>query len=150
MKVPTIVCITVFVLGAMLPVFADTTDSSEKIIPQDKDGNLTLYVSNQSFAITPVDITILIDGRKAVIGNFDVKGKRIAQHNWIKHVFTLSPGKHKLKVLSKKGEAILEKEFSIKGKHWAVVDYWYYPKSHYSPTPRKFRFNIQDKPIQFE
>lgn len=150
MKLSTVVCITVFALGWALPLFADTTDSSEKIVPQNKDGNLTLYVSNQSFAITPVDITIFIDGRKAVTGNFDVKGELIAQHNWIKYVFSLPPGKHKLKAVSKKGEAVLEKEFNIKGKHWAVVDYWYYPKSHYDPTPRKFSFRIQDKPMQFD
>lgn len=44
---------------------------------------------------------------------------------------------------------MLEKEFEIKDKHWAVVDYWYYPEAHYNPTPKQFSFDIQDKPIYF-
>lgn len=54
----------------------------------------------------------LIDGKKAVADDFAVKG----QHNWIKHVFRLKPGKHKLAVAWKKGQARLEKEFEIKDK----------------------------------
>lgn len=118
----------------------------EKVLPQDKKGNFVLYVSNQSFAITPVDIKVYIDGKRAVASDSEVKG----QHNWIKHVFRLQPGKHKLAVASKKGQARMEKEFEIKDKHWAVINYWYYPKSHYNPTPRHFSFNIQDKPIYFQ
>jgi len=118
----------------------------ERILPQDKTGNFVLHVSNQSFAITPVDVTIHIDGKRAVAGNFEVKG----QHNWIKHVFRLQPGKHKLVILSKKGQAKLQKEFEVVDKHWAVINYWYYPKSHYNPTRKHFSFNIQNKPIYFQ
>ena len=122
---------------------------STDVLPQDPDGNLTLYVSNQSLAITPVDITIYIDGKIAVTGDFDVKGKRTAQHNWIKHVFALPAGMHRLRAVSEKGQATLEKEFEIKENHWAVVDYWYYPESHDNPTPKHFTFKIQDRPIGF-
>ncbi|MBC8870944.1 MAG: hypothetical protein H8E44_16085 [Planctomycetes bacterium] len=118
----------------------------ERILPQDKTGNFVLHVSNQSFAITPVDVTIHIDGKRAVAGNFEVED----QHNWVKRIFRLQPGKHKLVVVSKKGQAKLEKEFEIKDKHWAVINYWYYPKSHYNPTPKHFSFNIQNKPIYFQ
>jgi len=31
---------------------------AERAVPPEPDGNFVLYVSNQSFAITPVDITI--------------------------------------------------------------------------------------------
>ncbi len=55
-----------------------------------------------------------------------------------------------LAVESKKGQTRLTKEFEIKDKHWAVVNYWYYPKSHYSPWPKHFSFDIQDKPTRFE
>ena len=150
MKLPKIACTVFVALGWGLSGVADTKDSSENIIPQREDGNFTLYVSNQSLALTPVDVTILIDGKRAVSGNFDVGRGENAQHRRIKHVLALTPGKHQLKILSKKGAATLEKEIEIKGKHWAVVDYWYYPESHYSPKPKQFSFDIQDKPIEFE
>lgn len=127
-------------------------DGDGRMLPQDPNGNFTLYVSNQSFDENPVDITIHIDGKKAVERDFDVKGKRTAQHNWIKHRFSLSPGKHRITAKSKKGKASLEKEFEIEDKHWAVIDYWWYPtiRGGSGPTARKFTFMIQNSPIGFE
>ena len=123
---------------------------SSGVLPLDKKGNFVLYVSNQSFAITPVDITIRIDGKEAVCGDFDVAAHPMrAQHNWIKHVFHLSPGKHTLEAVSKKGEATLKREFQIKDKHWATVDYWYYPNKRHRRNDRHFSFTIKDKPIRF-
>lgn len=121
---------------------------SGQTLPQDPNGNLILYVANQSFDEDPVDITVWIDGVKAVESDFYVKD----QHNWIMHRFNLAPGRHKLTVKSKKGQASLEKEFEIADKHWAVIDYWYYPTTSRGagPTPRKFDFLIQDSPIGFE
>ena len=121
-------------------------------LPQHPTGNFVLYVSNQSFDVNPVDITVHIDGKKAIEGDFDVKGKRIAQHNWIMHRFNLAPGRHRLTAKSKKGEASLQKEFEITDKHWAVIDYWYYPtlRGGAGPTPRHFSFSVQDKPIGFQ
>jgi hypothetical protein len=116
---------------------------AENLLAQDKNGNFVLYVSNQSFAISPVDIAIYINGDKAISSEFEVKG----QHHWVRHIFSLQPGKHKLKIVSKKGEATLEKEIEVKGKHWAAIDYWYYPKKD---GKKHFTFGIQDKPIYFE
>ncbi|NIP22239.1 MAG: hypothetical protein GWN67_00115 [Phycisphaerae bacterium] len=123
-------------------------NSAEDILEQDENGNLVLYVSNQSFAISPVDITIHIDGKKAVDRKFDVGN----QHNWIGHSFSLSKGEHKLVAVSKKGRASFEGQFEIKDKHWAVIVYSYYPDNTRGaePTPKQFNFNIQDKPIYFQ
>lgn len=129
---------------------AEPAEDTRDKLPQTKDGNFVLYVSNQSFAVNPVDITVRIDGKQAVRGDFDVKGGSIAQHNWKRHVFKLSPGKHKLHVESRKGAANLDKEFEVAKKHWAVVNYWYYPKSHYNPTPKHFSFKIQNTRIMFK
>ena len=62
------------------------------------------------------------------------------------------PGRHHLTAKSKKGKAALDKEFEISDEHWAVIDYWYYPKLRggSGPTPRKFGFMIQDSPIGFQ
>jgi hypothetical protein len=59
-----------------------------------KNGNLTLYVSNQSFDRDTVDIRVLIDGRHVIYAE------------------------------SLDGQAILEEHFEVRGNRWAVVDYW--------------------------
>ncbi len=104
------------------------------------NGNFTLHVSNQSFAITPVDITIYIDDRKVVDGEFHVAG----QHNWVSHVLFVEQGVHALRAGSKKGGAKMATHFTIRGKQWACVNYWYYPEtSGGAPkTPRSFSFDI--------
>jgi len=125
---------------------------SQATLTEDKDGNFILYVSNQSSAVNPVDIRIFIDGKVAVNELFDVTGKRTPQHNWKKFQFSLSKGTHELRISSKQGKATLEKDFEINNEHWAVVDYWYYPRitGGAGPTPRSFTFDIKDKPIGFQ
>jgi len=116
---------------------------NQEILPQDSKGNFILYVSNQSFAINPVDIAILIDGKLAVSDHFEVKD----QHNWIQYQFLLNNGEHTIEITSKKGKAALKQTFEIKGKHWACVDYWYYP--HDKDHNKIFTFDIQDVPMGF-
>jgi hypothetical protein len=128
------------------PAEPETQTSTEHAAgPPGEANNFVLYVSNQSFANDPVDIKIYIDGELIVDQDFYVEN----QHNWKMFQLTLSKGKHKLKVTSDKGKAGLKKKFEVTGMHWAVVDYWFYPKTHYMPTPKKFTFTISDKPIIF-
>ena len=110
-------------------------------LPQVENGNFVLYVSNQSFALPRVDITIHIDDKEAVSSDFDVGN----QHNWVQHTFQLDPGKHKLVAASREGSALLEQGFEVKDKHWAVVDYWYSKQD----GKKQFSFVIQDQPIGF-
>jgi hypothetical protein len=119
-----------------------------EVLSQTSNGNFVLYVSNQSFAINPVDINIFIDRKRAVQGEFDVDG----QHNWIKYVFRLSTGMHSLQAVSQKGATFMIESFHIKRKHWAVIDYWYYPSNEggAGPTPKHLSFRIQDEEIKFE
>ena len=135
-----------FVLGGCAKSGVDTGTGT--VLSQDTNTNFVLYVSNQSFALTPVDITITIDGKKVISSTFEVgEGKR-RQHNWISHGFELTPGTHKLEAVSTKGDAKFEKEFEIKDKkHWAVLSYWYYPDQD---GKKKFTFQIQNEQIYFE
>jgi hypothetical protein len=112
----------------------------------DPQGNFTLHVSNQSFAITPVDIKVEIDGQVVVSRKFSVGN----QHNWKTFKLALEPGLHHLYVSSIKGQAELSRNIQVTGQHWAVIDYWYYPDTHYNPTPKKFSFNISDEPVYFQ
>ena len=112
----------------------------------DPAGNAVLYVSNQSFAIDPVDIQIWIDGECVVRDYFEVKN----QHNWRPFRLRLSEGAHQLTAKSEKGDADLTKPFTVPGNRWAVVSFWYYPRTHYDPTPRHFSFDVFDRPPGFE
>jgi len=115
----------------------------------DNKGLLTLYVSNYSSVISPVDIQVKIDG-KVVVDEFFHVGK------WAPHPrkgfrMNLANGRHQLHVSSRKGKAELTKEFEVKGKHFAFISYVYYrPKLGYEPPPKHFDFHIQDKPIIFQ
>lgn len=113
----------------------------------DPDDRFTLYVSNQSFALSPVDIMIEIDGKVVVRENFDVGN----QHIWKSFTLSLTKGKHRLKASSTKGEAELLEEFEVNGEHWAVVDFWYKPEivNGAIKTPKHFGFRISDRPFLF-
>ena len=121
-------------------------------LEQSPTGNFVLYVSNQSFDLTPVDIKVTIDGRVAVDEPFDVAGKKMAQHNWKTFVFTLAKGPHVLKAESAKGEAAVTQTFEVKDKEWGVVDFWYDSKATVGPDPKKKKLfcRFQDAPIKFD
>jgi hypothetical protein len=138
----TFIFTSLFIFGCLESVQLPPIDNSFSV----KDGNFTLYVSNQSFKISKVDIQIQIDG-KVVISRYFKVGN---QHNWKKFVFSLPKGEHTLEARSEQEDVTLKEKINISDKHWAAVDFWYYPSSHYEPTPKHFSFNIKDEPIYFE
>jgi len=107
----------------------------------EKEGNFTLYVSNQSFDRETVDISVAIDGKKVVSQLFEVKN----QHNWIDFIVQLAAGEHKLQVFSTAGSTQLTKAFTTTARHWAVVNYWCCGE----PDDPKFTFDLSDQPIGF-
>ena len=140
------------VLGLLAAVAALASSCDEARLPPatskllDPQGHFTLLVSNQSFAISPVDIRVEIDDGTVVYERFEVGN----QHRWKAFKLSLPLGKHTLRVSSAKGEAELSREFEVKGEQWAIIDYWYYPKSHYNPTPKHFGFELLDHAPKFE
>jgi len=111
-----------------------------------ENGNFVLYVSNQSFKISKVYIQIKIDS-KVVVSQFFKVGN---QHNWKGFQFSLSKGIHTLEARSDQEDVEFAQEFEITDKHWAVVDFWYYPKTHGEPAEGQFTFNIRNEPILFD
>ena len=106
-------------------------------------GNFVLYVSDQSFATSQVDITIRIDGRVAVIDQFAVGN----EHNWKRYRFELDPGMHRLTAVSHDGRARLVGTFRVKKTLNGVVDYVYSPgnpggdrKLTFTHTPDQIAF----------
>ena len=78
-----------FVLVGCIEPGAETVAGN--ILSQDTSTNFVLYVSNQSFALTPVDITITIDEKQVIPSEFEVGEGERRQHNWIMHGFELTP-----------------------------------------------------------
>lgn len=124
--------------------FLEIMSKKARRISQNPKGNFVLTVSNQSFAISPVDITILINGKIAISSDFEVGD----QHHYVRHVYEIAPGKHKLIAFSRKGEAIIETEFEISEKrHWGELDFWYYPKQ---AEKKYFEFQSGDTPADIQ
>ena len=136
----------VLMAGGLL-LLAGCTD--RRLTPPDSEllnpnGQFTLYVSNQSSVVSPVDIQVEIDGDVVVREDFNVSRRKA-------FTLSLSVGKHQLRVSSAKGQAELSEDFEVKGEHWAVIGYWYYPKHTHGadPTPKQVTFGITDEPIYF-
>jgi hypothetical protein len=107
------------------------------------DGNFVLYVSDQSFALGQVDITVRIDGRVAVSDEFAVGN----EHNWKQYRFTLGLGVHHLTAVTHQGHARFAGIFRIDKTPNGVVDYWYSPgnpggerKLTFTHTPNQIAF----------
>ena len=109
----------------------------------DPNGTFTLFVSNQSFAISPVDVSVEIDG-ELVISDYFAVG---TQHSFRPFRLSLAKGKHKIKISSQQGKVELSTGFDLADQDVGVITFWYYPKSHYEPTPRHFDFEIQKGPL---
>lgn len=144
MKKIGFILIVIIILLAGFLFLSDFSDYSREKLVQNKNGNFTLYVSNQSFTIPLVDIKIYIDGKIAVRRYFFVG----LQHSFEKFQFALPKGQHQILVKSLLGGTRLEKGFFIQEKHWASVFYWYYPgdESH----SKSFSFEFQDHSMNFQ
>ena len=139
---------TLFTVLSIIALFALDGCKYEKLPEVDSElldpnGGFTLYVSNQSFAISPVDILVEIDGELVVSGYFKVGD----QHDYKGFTLALLPGEHNIRIWSKKGETEFSKEFVLKGEYVGIITYWYYPKSKSNPLPRHFKFKVQSGPL---
>ena len=145
LSLPILICL--FLTGCN--DFSDNTNTEIQELSEDKNGNFILYVSNQSFAINPIDIKIYIDDMIAVNEEFDVG----IQHTWKPFQFNLPTGTHKIKIESVIGNSILEKNFDIiDNKHWALAQYWYYPENSGGAdlAPKHFSFDIKNELYYFK
>ena len=68
-------------------------------------------------------------------------------HDWRKYTLRLSVGKHYLSAESKRGNLKIEKEFEVRDKHWAVLQFS--TKKQGQKAPPYFNFEIFDGPIGF-
>ena len=136
------------VIAAMHERLASQQDQSSSSKILDPQGNFVLFITNQSFAISPVDITVVVDGEKVLTFEFHCRG----QHKWYPFGLDLAPGKHTIELRSKRGGAKLEKEFEVTNQKYGVVCYWFYPEAigGAPATPRELKFDVYDSRPGFE
>ena len=110
------------------------------------DDNLLLYVSNQSFAVDPVDMLVRIDGAVAVRDNFEVG----SQHNWIRFSLRLAAGSHTVSAASSQAPATADARFDLADgeRIYCVVNYWYSPKRG-PDAKRRVTVDCQKQPPLF-
>lgn len=138
-------------LAIIVSIFAGCSTPSavpSTIILNNPNGNVHLYVSDQSFAISPVDIKVFIDGDLVVNEKFEVG----SQHSWQTFMLKLSPGRHKVFAESSNGHAKLEQTFEVNDKSWAALAYSFYPKPEggVEPRPGHFSFVVNEEPMYFQ
>ncbi len=87
----------------------------------EKQADLLLYVSNQSFDDERVRLTVEVDGITVVDGDFHVED----QHNSVSFPLSMSRGVHHITAESDSG-ATLRESFQVPGDktRYAVMDYW--------------------------
>ena len=130
---------------------ADITKIQRKY--ENIEGNFILYVSNQSFEITTIDILVKIDDVPVLHKYFKVNSGNLfvgrRGHNWKEFRYQLSPGKHRIYAETQKGKAKIDEIFEIKEKNWAVIDFWYSKEQGHKYNKPTFTFNIFNRPIMF-
>ena len=122
-----------------------TFETPRQHLPAPTSPTLTLYISNQSFDLDPVDIEVHLDGELAVTGDFVVN----SQHTWIEFQFDVPPGDHMLTAETRVGGTQLASPFVMDDRKWGVLNFWYYASGP-EPTPEQLSFNLYDMQPYFD
>ncbi len=98
-----------------------TAAGSDVRLVDERQADLVLFASNQSFDDAQVRITVAVDGVTVVDGDFHVEG----QHNWMSFPLSLPAGDHTITAESDTG-ATLSESFKVPGDkaRYAVIDHW--------------------------
>jgi hypothetical protein len=123
-----------------------SSDEPQQFLPPPPQPSFTLLVSNQSFDLDPVDITVRLDDQLAVAGDFQVEG----QHTWIPFELGVTPGTHTLSAVTAAGDVELSMPFTMDDRKWGVLMFWYYEAGSPEPTPPQFTFQVLDEQPQFD
>lgn len=118
-----------------------TTDRGLQVA-EDREGNITFYLSNQSFARASVQFRIELDGVVLV----DTALAVCDQHEFVAYRFQWAPGEHVLRAVSSDGNADASTTVQVgSGPLWGYVFF-----SFDEGTGKgSFQFHFQDSPIGF-
>jgi hypothetical protein len=123
----------------------DPRNVPQQHLPAPTAPKFTLYVSNQSFDLSQVDIRVSIDNQLAVTGDFLVEG----QHTWVPFELDLAPGSHSLSVTSSDTNAAITEEFVMDDRKWGVLMFWYY-EGGAEPVDPSFSWSVSDEQPAFQ
>lgn len=133
-----------------LPLLAlaacDSVNEPHQLAPLTDDPELTLYVSNQSFDIDPVDIDVFIDGEPAVTGDFLVEG----QHSWHEFPFDAALGAHEIMAVSSQAPSPVTASLDLGKPEHVVISFWYYPAGDPEPYGPTLSLEVYDEPPLFD
>jgi hypothetical protein len=118
--------------------------SAPKLDPR---GNVTIYVANDSSQITPVDLTIEIDGTPVIRDDFE--STTTVTPYFSTYTARVPWGRHTLSVRSFEGGASLTRSFVVTGRKWISVDYNYDTINANPPIPKHIDCLIRSKQILF-
>ena len=115
-------------------------------VPKVND-SFTLFVSNQSFELDPVDIRVELDNQLAITGDFEVG----SQHTFVRFDMGLTAGSHRIRVTTNDvADVVLDQMFDMDDRKYGTVMFWYYPTGSSEPTPPQFSWNISDEQPLFD
>jgi hypothetical protein len=128
--------------GDVLEATCPTSDRG-LLVAEAPAGNVTLYLSNQSFQRSPVDFKVELDWTRIIEVALDV----CQQHEFVGYRFDWASGDHVLRVSSKHGLAT-DLTFVTIGDDpiWGFVSYWF----DADDDAGKFQFHFQNEPIYFQ
>ncbi len=123
----------------------DPRNEPHQHLPAPTTPKLTLYLSNQSFDLSQVDMRVEVDDQLAVTGDFLVEG----QHTWLPFELDLASGPHTLTVTSADTDATMTQSFVMDDRKWGVVMFWYYEGGS-EPVAPSFSWNLTDEAPGFD
>ncbi len=123
----------------------DPRNEPHQHLPAPTTPKFTLYLSNQSFDLSQVDIRVEVDDQLAVTGDFLVG----SQHTWLPFELDLAPGPHTLSVTSADTDAEMTQSFVMDDRKWGVVMFWYYEGGS-EPVAPSFSWNLTDEAPGFD
>ncbi|MDO9289537.1 MAG: hypothetical protein Q7T83_12200 [Thermodesulfovibrionales bacterium] len=108
---------------------------------REPNANFILYVANQSYHDSKVNISVAIDDRHIFKEAF-----RNRQHTWTIYALHLLPGEHTIHAVSSKDNSTVRQSFTVSDHHWAVLIY----SSPRSDSKQKvIFFEVYNEPIGF-
>jgi hypothetical protein len=151
---PIVAVCLVAATGLVAACAADATIDGPRIPASDAyggphhgDETFILYIGKESSEYRTLDFEVAVDGK--VVARDIIETKTLVQPQPKKEVrLALAPGEHVLTASTRRGDAALTQRFTITGKHWAYLAYWYYTGPG-KPHPKEFTFTLSDKEIRF-
>lgn len=110
-------------------------------------GNLILQLSNESPNVDPVDMAVYLDGKLVLQKPIPyLSGRHIEELT-----LNVKPGKHKVSIKSKNGEAEISRTIFVKDQIFVAALYRHFNGSDlYPPAKRHIEFRISSTPMPQE